>query len=128
MSAVPKDFPATVQGELPTPFSPLLDMSRPTPPAHPRPVRIQFPDPEKQAREREQRARDDRKQASAAFIARQQEEARVADLVGNAFAHGRMKGYVEGVNSGLWRGGIAGLLLGTALVGGMLKLGLLVGA
>lgn len=93
-----------------------------------RPAPIQFPDPATLARERERRAHEARSRESAAFLVEQERKQRMADQVRNAFAHGHMKGYIEGVNSGLWRGGIAGLLVGSVIVGSLIKLGYLVGA
>ena len=129
MAANPDDFAPTVQGELPNPLFPLADetprlriVAKPT--GRKAPAPIAFPDPEKLMREREARARDDRRRDNLTFIAEQQQ----AQEIASAFAAGRKtgdrEGYVAGVSTGLLRGGLAGLIVGAALVIGFLKLGI----
>lgn len=141
MSARPDDFPPTTLGELPAPFSPLLDMSRhysdvpvPMPPRRkphgtvpprpmPAPAPISFPDPQEVNRLRIERQRKERA-AEAAAIAAEMEQ---AQEVGSAYArgrqHGSKAGFVSGMNRGLALGSIAGLMCGAALVVGFIQLG-----
>jgi hypothetical protein len=126
MSARPIPFAKTQRGEIPSPFSPLLDMSRdvPVPAPRTRPAPIQFPDPEAMLREREQRARAERANQARAEI----DEHRQAEAIGSAFVAGRDEGertgYVCGTKWGMCIGLSAGALLGAAGVIAVIKLGM----
>lgn len=123
MRADHDDFQPTTQDEVGQLF-PFADVPAPSSWRTAASAPIAFPDPELLMKQRERRARDERRRDNIAFIAEQKQ----AEEIASAFCAGRVEGekggYVDGVHTGLWRGAVAGIFAGAALVITFVKLGI----